>query len=427
MAERTFEITRELVVHAPRELVFRYFTDPERLAQWMGGSSRIGRSPGEPVDVVGPDGARATGQVLEAREPSLLRFTWIGPDESMTESVVEIRLDVAPAGTLLRLRHVLPVGVPVDESEAVWACHLARLAARTSHERLDAAVARALDAWYMGWNADVETDRVVALGRACTADLVYRDDSVVAEDRDALTRHVARCRGVSPGITLAPDGDPLLLGDLLTADQAFVTPDGTAVGELRLVARVADDGRLRRVDVLFATPIPGVTPGARLGAGRTVSMPIESGPAVPAHAEPRREPIEPHFWVSDPAAAVAFYTDALGFRVVSRFPADEPTWFQLGRDAVRLMVARRPDPDRATGTQAYLREAAARTGTPGAVSLYLGVDDVDAVLAACERAGAELVEPVWEPFWGGRQFTVAAPEGHWWTVCGPRKGGETTT
>ena len=124
--------------------------------------------------------------------------------------------------------------------------------------------------------------------------------------------------------------------------------------------------------------------------------------------------IEPHFWVADLARARRFYEDALGFRVVESFPPDAPSWFQMGRGAAKVMITTLPDPAKATGTQSYAAGVAARRGG-GAAALYLHVESVDAVHEACVAADAVIREPLWNPWWGGRQFTVADPDGNWWS------------
>jgi PhnB protein len=126
-----------------------------------------------------------------------------------------------------------------------------------------------------------------------------------------------------------------------------------------------------------------------------------------------RDALEPHFWAEDLAVSRRFYEEALGFVVRQHFPADQPNWFQLERGTTRLMLSGQPL--HTDGNQRYLADLAERRGG-GAVSLYLHVVDVEAGFARCQAAAANVVEPLWDPWWGGRQFTVADPDGHWWTI-----------
>ena len=61
-------------------------------------------------------------------------------------------------------------------------------------------------------------------------------------------------------------------------------------------------------------------------------------------------------------------------------------------------------------------------GPGGPLSLYLHTGDADAAYAAAVGAGAEVIEEIWDAWWGGRQFTVADPDGNWWTVFQPSEG-----
>jgi PhnB protein len=56
-------------------------------------------------------------------------------------------------------------------------------------------------------------------------------------------------------------------------------------------------------------------------------------------------------------------------------------------------------------------------GSP--VTLHLMVDDVDAVVAQAVKAGAEVVMPVADQFWGDRYGVVKDPFGHLWSVATP--------
>ena len=123
--------------------------------------------------------------------------------------------------------------------------------------------------------------------------------------------------------------------------------------------------------------------------------------------------VEPHFWVRDLDASKEWY-EALGFEERQRNPQADPTWFQLGLGDVVLMITSVPND--IAPNQGYLEEVASRVGNGGAVSLYLHVDDADAMFERASTAGVEPIEDIWNPWWGGRQFTIQDPVGTWWTV-----------
>lgn len=127
--------------------------------------------------------------------------------------------------------------------------------------------------------------------------------------------------------------------------------------------------------------------------------------------------LEPHVWVADFAASVRWYREVLGFAPAARYPdEDSATWCQLRRGNASVMLAIVPDPAGLAPHQQYMTELGPRVqGAGGPVSLYLHVDDVDAAYATAIDAGAEPVEDIWDAWWGGRQFTVADPDGNWWS------------
>ncbi len=95
----------------------------------------------------------------------------------------------------------------------------------------------------------------------------------------------------------------------------------------------------------------------------------------------------------------AFYRDGLGLPEIGRFQDHQ------GYDGVFLAVP---------GTEAHLEFTSGGQHAPPAPNpetllvLYLGSDE--AVAAACERVGAEPVEPE-NPYWQQRGVTLSDPDG----------------
>jgi uncharacterized glyoxalase superfamily protein PhnB len=95
----------------------------------------------------------------------------------------------------------------------------------------------------------------------------------------------------------------------------------------------------------------------------------------------------------------------------------------MRRGPAALMIAVTPDPAALAPDQRYLAEMPGRVEGPGGpMALYLHVDDADAVYARAQAANAEIIEDLWDAWWGGRQFTVADPGGNWWTVFRATEG-----
>ncbi len=120
--------------------------------------------------------------------------------------------------------------------------------------------------------------------------------------------------------------------------------------------------------------------------------------------------VTPALTVRDAARAIEFYTRAFGARELGRMPSpDGRIWhaeLQIG-DA-RLMLA---DEFPEMGGQA----AESLGGTP--VSLHLYVQDADAVVQRATDAGATVIQPLMNAFWGDRYGRLKDPFGHEWGVA----------
>ncbi len=127
--------------------------------------------------------------------------------------------------------------------------------------------------------------------------------------------------------------------------------------------------------------------------------------------------IEPHLWFDDLGPAVEWYRSVLGFAVTASYPEESPTWFKMEREGASIMLAITPPASQTVGGQEYLTAVADRLSGQGApISLYLHVDDATAEFSRAVDAGANLLEPLWDAWWGGKQFTVKDPAQTWWTV-----------
>jgi uncharacterized glyoxalase superfamily protein PhnB len=121
--------------------------------------------------------------------------------------------------------------------------------------------------------------------------------------------------------------------------------------------------------------------------------------------------VTPSLTVRGAAQAIEFYTRAFGARELGRMPAPDGQriWhaeLQLGD--TRLMLA---DEFPEMGGQA----PQALGGT--AVCLHLYVDDADAVVQRAVDAGASVIQPLMDTFWGDRYGKLKDPFGHEWSVA----------
>jgi PhnB protein len=117
-----------------------------------------------------------------------------------------------------------------------------------------------------------------------------------------------------------------------------------------------------------------------------------------------------HLVIRDAARAVEFYKKALGAVELSRMAVPDGkimhAELQIGDSRVMLcdefpqMCARSPQ---------------ALGGSP--VSMYLYVDDVDAMFNQAVAAGAKVVRPVQDQFYGDRSGALEDPFGHSWQIA----------
>ena len=111
MTSLPHRLDRTVVIRAPRDLVFRFFTDTPRWASWWGSGSSIDARPGGRMLIRYPGGVEASGEVVEVSPPERIVFTYgyvsgkpaIPPGGSR----VTIHLDPHHDGTRVRLTHEL--------------------------------------------------------------------------------------------------------------------------------------------------------------------------------------------------------------------------------------------------------------------------------------------------------------------------------
>lgn len=134
-------------------------------------------------------------------------------------------------------------------------------------------------------------------------------------------------------------------------------------------------------------------------------MPIEVQPAV-----------MPHLIVDDAAAAIDFYVKAFDGVELGRVPGPDGkklihAALQINGSTVMLnddfpeMNDGKPSSPKALG------------GTP--VTIHLVVTDVDAKFQRAVNAGATVVMPLDDQFWGDRYGVLRDPFGHQWSLGQP--------
>src|SRR4051812_19156734 len=120
--------------------------------------------------------------------------------------------------------------------------------------------------------------------------------------------------------------------------------------------------------------------------------------------------VTPYLIVQDAARALDFYKEAFGATESCRMagPGGKVMHAEIKIGDSSIMMADEFPEMNARSPQSY-------GGTP--VSLALYVEDVDARVGRAVAAGAQVLRPVADQFYGDRAGTVQDPFGHVWTIA----------
>jgi len=112
----------------------------------------------------------------------------------------------------------------------------------------------------------------------------------------------------------------------------------------------------------------------------------------------------------DAAAEIEFCKAAFGAEELSRRVADDGsvTHATLGIGELLIMVH---------GETSHLASRAPLGDGSSPVVIYLYLEDVDAVVERAVAAGARVLTPVADQFWGDRMARIVDPQGHVWNVA----------
>jgi len=132
-AETQAPVAVEVQIDASPETVFDFFTDPDKMIQWMGRTAELDPPPQGSfrVDINGRDVGR--GEYVQLDPPHRIVFTWGWESEESSVrpggSTVEVTLIPEGEGTRVRLAHS---GLPSKDSQAGhrhgWDHYMPRLA-----------------------------------------------------------------------------------------------------------------------------------------------------------------------------------------------------------------------------------------------------------------------------------------------------------
>ena len=136
----------------------------------------------------------------------------------------------------------------------------------------------------------------------------------------------------------------------------------------------------------------------------TSEEPIEVQPAV-----------SPHLVVDNAAAAIDFYVKAFDAVEYGRVPGPDGKLIHAALNVNGSMVMLNDDFPEMSGGKSMTPTALG--GTP--VTIHLTVTDVDTKFQKAVDAGATVVMPLEDQFWGDRYGVLRDPFGHQWSLGQP--------
>ncbi|HEX5214604.1 MAG TPA: SRPBCC domain-containing protein [Vicinamibacterales bacterium] len=249
MADLPHRLDRTVVIGAPRETVFRFFTDEARWASWWGKGSTIDPRPGGNILLVYPGDVRAAGQVVDIAPPHRIVFTYgfvSGKPIPPGSSRVSIELEPIAGGTRLTLVHAFADAAVRDEHVQGWRYQLS-LFANLVADVVHAGAADRIDRWLALWAEPDPAARQAALAAIADDGVRFGDRYSRVEGRDDLLPHIAAAQRFMPGMRMARDGNVRHCQGLVLADFTMTGPDGVVKGKGTNVFEFGPDGKILRV------------------------------------------------------------------------------------------------------------------------------------------------------------------------------------
>jgi len=198
-------IELKIEIAAPPEIVFRYFSDPQRYRSWMGEASSIDPKRGGTLTVVFGGGPTATGEILEWVPNERVVFNW--GHGGLDLSQVTISLQRRERGTLVTLRHTgLRSEMERAGTAGGWRYYLSQLSLVTWSEKLKSGLDNLVDTYVQSWNEDDFAKRAKLLSESLAENASLADKYVRISGRDTINMHISTVRPMMPGIRLERSG-----------------------------------------------------------------------------------------------------------------------------------------------------------------------------------------------------------------------------
>jgi PhnB protein len=120
--------------------------------------------------------------------------------------------------------------------------------------------------------------------------------------------------------------------------------------------------------------------------------------------------VTPYFVIDGAADAIEFYCNVFGATEIMRMPGPDG---RIGHAEIKIGDSHVMLADE--HPEMGYRSASSIGGSPISIMLY--VDDVDSTVARAVEAGATLVKPIQDQFYGDRSGTISDKWGYQWHVA----------
>lgn len=242
-------LDRTILIHAPRDVVFRYFTDSARWAAWWGAGSSIDATPGGRVLIRYPNGVEVLGEVVEVAPPGEIVFTYgyvSGAPIAPGASLVRIRLAKVAQGTRVHLTHAFADATVRDQHVQGWRYQLS-LFANVVADEIHANAGSLVDQWFDAWAEPDGAKRSATLDAIATPAVQMRDRFSCVDGVAELSQHMAAAQRFMPGVRLRKAGDVRHCQGTLVVDWDAVGPNDQPQGRGTNVFVLDPDGRIASV------------------------------------------------------------------------------------------------------------------------------------------------------------------------------------
>ena len=232
MSALAHRLDRTIVINAPREAVFRYFTDSAHWAMWWGAGSTIDARPGGKMYIRYPEGTEVAGEVVEVKPPERIVFTYgyvKGSPVPAGGSRVTIQLAADRGATRLTLTHELADAAVRDQHIQGWRYQLS-LFSNVVADEINSGAATAIDAWFDSWAEPDAAKREKTLSAIASADIRFHDRYSNISALAELFPHIAAAQHFMPGTRMKRSGDVRHCQGTVLANFAIVGPDGAERG-----------------------------------------------------------------------------------------------------------------------------------------------------------------------------------------------------